>query len=74
MVYYQTYLHNIDLVDRVCGLWLGPNFGVQLTAEKNFYLWITVERMHPFAVIIKKYLRSYGCSGTNLNATLNCRN
>ena len=24
---------------RACGLWLSPNFGVQLTAEKNFYFY-----------------------------------
>ena len=35
---------------RACGLWLSPNFGEQLTAEKNFYLRLTVEKMHALAV------------------------
>ena len=34
---------------RVCGLRLGPNFGVWPAAGKNFYLWLTVEKMRAFA-------------------------
>ena len=30
---------------RVCGLRLTPNFGVWLRDEKNFYLWLTVDKM-----------------------------
>ena len=35
---------------RVYGLRLGPNFVVRLAADKNFYLQLTVEKMHAFAV------------------------
>ena len=42
---------------RVCGLRLGPNFEVLLTAEKNFYLRLTVEKIHAFAVFNEIYLR-----------------
>lgn len=75
MVYYQTYLHNIEVVMyRVCCLGLGPNFGVRLTAKKNFYSRETFEKMHAFAVIIEKYFLSYGGGNTNLTAPVNCRN
>ena len=30
--------------------------------------------MHVIAVFTEKYLQSYGCSGTNFTATVNCRN
>ena len=30
--------------------------------------------MQVFAVFIEKYFRSYGCSGTNFTATINCTN
>ena len=59
---------------KVCGLPLGPYFVVQLTAEKNFYLRLTIEKMRPFAVFTEKYLGSYGCKGTIFTATLNYRN
>ena len=42
---------------RVCGLQPGPNFVVRLAADKNFYLRLTVEKMHPVAVFNDKYLR-----------------
>ena len=35
---------------------------------------LTVEKMHVFVVFTEKYLRSYGCSGTNFTATVNCTN
>ena len=35
---------------RVYGLRLDPNFVVRLAADKNFYLQLTVEKMHAFAV------------------------
>ena len=57
---------------RVCGLRLGPNFAVRLSADKNFYLQLTVEKMHAFVVFGDKYLRPYGCSHTNLTTTVNC--
>ena len=58
----------------VCDLWLGPNFGVRLTAVKNFYLRLTVEKIHAFAVFTGKYLRSYGCDGTKFTAMVKCTN
>ena len=58
---------------RVCGLRLGPNFGMRLTAKKNFYLRLTVEKIDPFAVFSEKYLRSYGCM-KNWNTNWNHRN
>ena len=33
-----------------------------------------VEKMDTFAVFTGKCLWSYGCSGTNFTATVNCRN
>ena len=59
---------------RVCGLRLGPNFVLWLAADKNFYLWLTVEIMHAFAVFSDKYLRPYGCSDTIFAVTVNCTN
>ena len=59
---------------RVCGLQFGPYFGVRLTADKNFYLQLTVEKIYAFAVFTKKYLRSYVCNGTNFMASVNCTN
>ena len=41
---------------RVCGLRLGPNFAMRLAADKNIYLWLTVEEMHAFADFNGKYL------------------
>ena len=37
---------------RVCGLQLGPNFVLRLTAFKNFYFGLTVGKMHAFAVLV----------------------
>ena len=54
---------------RVC-----PNFEVRLTAEKNFYLRLRVERMHAFSVFTEKYLRSHGCSGINFSEMVVCAN
>ena len=59
---------------RVFGLQLGSDFGVRLAADNIFYLQLTVEKMHAFAVFSKKYLWSYGCSGTNFTAAVNCTN
>ena len=59
---------------RVGGLRIGPNFKGRLVADKNFYLQLTVEKMHALAVFSDKYLRSYGCSDTFFTATVNCTN
>ena len=64
----------LGVIYRVCGLRLGSNFGLGLTMKKNFYLQLTVEKMHAFAVFTKKYLRSYGSSVTNFITAVNCRN
>ena len=40
-------------MSRVCGFWLYLNFEVRLAVDKNFYLGLTVEKMHAFAVFIK---------------------
>ena len=53
---------------RVCSLVLGPNCVVLLAGGKNFYLPLTVEKMHAFAVFKDKYLRIYGCSDTDFTA------
>ena len=58
----------------VSGLQLGPNFGMRLTAEKNFYLRLTVERMQAFVVFTEKHLQSYVCSSTSFTATIKCTN
>ena len=36
---------------RVCGLRLGPIMGLKLTADKRFYVRLSVENMHAFAVL-----------------------
>ena len=59
---------------RVCGLRQGPNFGMRLTAVKNFYLRLAIEKIHAFAVFTEKYLRSYDCGGTKFTATVKCTN
>ena len=33
----------------IYGLRQGPNVGVRPKANKNFYLWLTVEKIHAFA-------------------------
>ena len=35
----------------VCSLQLGPNFGMWLTAYKNFYLPLTIEKIHVLVVV-----------------------
>ena len=57
---------------RVCSLRLGPNVGVQLMAEKSFYLRLMFEKIHAFWVFTGKYLWSYGSIGANFTATANC--
>ena len=58
----------------VCGLRRDPNFVVRPAAEKNFYLRLTVEKMHAFAVFSNKCLRTCGGNNTNFTATVNCTN
>ena len=41
---------------KVWGLRLGSNFGMQLAADKNFYLRLTFKEMRGFVVFIEKYL------------------
>ena len=53
---------------------LGPNSVVRLATEKIFYLPLTVEKMHAFAVFSNKYLRPYGCSDTTFAAAVDCAN
>ena len=55
---------------KVDGLRLGPNFGVCLTADKNFYLRSTIEKIHALTVFTEKYLRSHGCSAPILRLRL----
>ena len=45
-----------------------------LAADNNFYLWLTVEKIHAFAVFNDKYLRPYRCSDRNFTATVNFTN
>ena len=59
---------------RVSGLRLGLNFVVRLAADKNFHLWLTVEKMHAFAVFNDKYLRPCDRSDTNLTTTVDYTN
>ena len=62
------------VIYRVSGLRLLPNFVVRLVADKNFYLRLTVEKMHAFAVFSDRYLRPCGCSDTIFAATVDCTN
>ena len=39
------------------GLQQGPNSGMQPAGDKNFYLWLTVEKMRAFATFTMKYLQ-----------------
>ena len=59
---------------RVCGFRLVLNIGVRPAADKKFYLRLTVDKMHAFAVLTEKYLRPYGGSDTNFAAAVNCTN
>ena len=56
----------------VCGFWLG--LGVWSKAEKKYYLWLPVGKMHAFAVFTEIYLRPNGCSDTNFTAAVKCTN
>ena len=71
---FKKYLWPKEIIYWICGVWLGPNFVVQLTADKDFYCWLTVEKMHAFAVFNNKYLRSYDCNDTNFRAAVNYTN
>ena len=62
------------VMHRVYGLRISPNFEVQLATDKNFYLRLTVEKMHAYAVLNDKCLQSYGCSDNNSTATIKCTN
>ena len=62
------------VIYRVYGLRLGSNFVVRLASDKNFYLRLTAEKLHVFAIFNDKYLQPYGCSDTNVTATVNCTN
>lgn len=50
---------------------LGPNFGVQPEADKDFYFRLIVKKMHAFVVLTEKYLQQYFCNGKNLMAAVN---
>ena len=50
----------------------GSKLGMRPTTDKNFYLRLTVEKMHAFAVFTKKYLRPYDCSDTSCTTAVNC--
>ena len=52
----------------------GVIYRVRMTAGKNFYLRLTVEKVHAFAVFMERYLRSYGCNNTNFTAAVSCTN
>ena len=49
-------IYPIEAMCKVWGLRLGSNFGMQLAADKNFYLRLTFEEMRGFVVFIEKYL------------------
>ena len=55
----------------VYGLRLVANLAMGPVADKKLYFWLTVAKMHAFVVFTKKYVRSYGCNGTNFTATIN---
>ena len=44
----------------VCGLQLGPKFGVGQAAKRNLYLRLVTEKICAFVVFVKKYLRLHG--------------
>ena len=52
----------------------GSEFVVPVAADKNFYLRLTVEKMHVLAVFSDKYLQLWGCSNTSYTAMVNCAN
>ena len=59
---------------RVCGLRLGPNYVVRLAADKNFYLRLTIEKVHAFGFFNNIYLWLYGYSDTNFMVSVKCTN
>ena len=58
----------------VCGLRLDSNIGVRSAADDEFYLRLTVDKMHMFAIFTKKYLQPYGFSCTSFTAAVYCTN
>ena len=42
--------------------------------EFDSHLWLTIERMHAFAVFTGKYIRPYRCTSTNFTTTVNYAN
>ena len=59
---------------RVFSLRLEPNLAVRPVSGNKFYLRLTIEKMHLFAVFTKKYLRPYDCSVINFTAAMNFAN
>ena len=59
---------------RICNFRMGPNLVVRLAADKNFYLRLTVENVHAFAIFSYKYLRPYLRNDTNFLAMIKCAN
>ena len=55
---------------KVWGLRLGSNFGMQLAADKNFYLRLTFKEMRGFVVFIEKYLAAIWLISWYLRPTL----
>ena len=59
---------------RVCSLSLSPKSELWPTADKEFSLKQTIEKMCVFVVLTIAYLRLLGDSVTNFAATVNCKN
>ena len=47
---------------------------LRLAIDKKFYLHLTVEKMHAFAIFNDKYLLPCGYGDTKFTATVNCTN
>ena len=61
-------------IHKVCGLQLGPNFGVRPAADKDFYLRLTVTKMLTFVVFTDKCLRLCACSDPNFTVVVYYKN
>ena len=55
---------------RVCGLRLGPKYVERLTAEKNFYLRLPVEKMNAFVVLKVKIYNHMAVATLQLRLTV----
>ena len=58
----------------VCGLWLGPNFGVRSASERTFTCGQRLRTCRRSSFLIEKYLWPHGSIGSNFTHAGKCAN